>query len=164
MFQPYSNILVLLYFGPFCAWEVFSLFKIFFRSSFPPCRRITGHWGGSGSFFIEAGEGGWRLLPKEIYNSKNVKRSLIHALPLKTGRAESASSTGPPCAMQGHTEGMKITCHQVAIHRNFCPIRCWHVLGVPSQVHDYLRSKLCSLYENDCIFDKFECVWNGSDR
>uniref|UniRef100_A0A3P8YR77 Serine/threonine-protein phosphatase 2A 55 kDa regulatory subunit B n=1 Tax=Esox lucius TaxID=8010 RepID=A0A3P8YR77_ESOLU len=25
------------------------------------------------------------------------------------------------------------------------------------QVHDYLRSKLCSLYENDCIFDKFEC-------
>ncbi|TNM99272.1 hypothetical protein fugu_013836 [Takifugu bimaculatus] len=23
------------------------------------------------------------------------------------------------------------------------------------QVHDYLRSKLCSLYENDCIFDKF---------
>ena len=31
------------------------------------------------------------------------------------------------------------------------------------QVHDYLRSNLCSLYENDCIFDKFECVWNGSD-
>ncbi|XP_069755070.1 serine/threonine-protein phosphatase 2A 55 kDa regulatory subunit B beta isoform isoform X2 [Narcine bancroftii] len=31
------------------------------------------------------------------------------------------------------------------------------------QVHEYLRSKLCSLYENDCIFDKFECVWNGSD-
>lgn len=34
----------------------------------------------------------------------------------------------------------------------------------PLQVHDYLRSKLCSLYENDCIFDKFECAWNGSDR
>lgn len=32
------------------------------------------------------------------------------------------------------------------------------------QVHEYLRSKLCSLYENDCIFDKFECVWNSSDR
>ncbi|GCC27350.1 hypothetical protein chiPu_0005774 [Chiloscyllium punctatum] len=31
------------------------------------------------------------------------------------------------------------------------------------QIHDYLRSKLCSLYENDCIFDKFECAWNGSD-
>ncbi|KTG39699.1 hypothetical protein cypCar_00016655 [Cyprinus carpio] len=32
------------------------------------------------------------------------------------------------------------------------------------QVHEYLRSKLCSLYENDCIFDKFECVWNSTDR
>ena len=31
------------------------------------------------------------------------------------------------------------------------------------QVHEYLRSKLCSLYENDCIFDKFECCWNGDD-
>ncbi|XP_061590428.1 serine/threonine-protein phosphatase 2A 55 kDa regulatory subunit B alpha isoform-like [Cololabis saira] len=31
------------------------------------------------------------------------------------------------------------------------------------QVHDYLRNKLCSLYENDCIFDKFECCWNGND-
>ena len=30
-------------------------------------------------------------------------------------------------------------------------------------MHEYLRSKLCSLYENDCIFDKFECCWNGSD-
>lgn len=32
-----------------------------------------------------------------------------------------------------------------------------------SKVHEYLRTKLCSLYENDCIFDKFECCWNGSD-
>lgn len=32
------------------------------------------------------------------------------------------------------------------------------------QVHEYLRSKLCSLYENDCIFDKFECAWSGNDR
>lgn len=31
------------------------------------------------------------------------------------------------------------------------------------QVHEYLRAKLCSLYENDCIFDKFECCWNGND-
>ncbi|KAG5849663.1 serine/threonine-protein phosphatase 2A 55 kDa regulatory subunit B gamma isoform-like isoform X1 [Anguilla rostrata] len=31
------------------------------------------------------------------------------------------------------------------------------------QVHEYLRSKLCSLYENDCIFDKFECAWNSTD-
>ena len=31
-------------------------------------------------------------------------------------------------------------------------------------VHEYLRGKLCSLYENDFIFDKFECGWNGDDR
>ena len=30
-------------------------------------------------------------------------------------------------------------------------------------VHEYLRGKLCSLYENDFIFDKFECGWNGDD-
>ena len=47
-----------------------------------------------------------------------------------------------------------------------CAARCRGLTPPPScpQVHDYLRSKLCSLYENDCIFDKFECVWNGSDR
>lgn len=31
------------------------------------------------------------------------------------------------------------------------------------QVHEYLRQKMCSLYENDCIFDKFECCWSGDD-
>uniref|UniRef100_A0A8C5C3N5 Serine/threonine-protein phosphatase 2A 55 kDa regulatory subunit B n=1 Tax=Gadus morhua TaxID=8049 RepID=A0A8C5C3N5_GADMO len=31
------------------------------------------------------------------------------------------------------------------------------------QVHEYLRNKMCSLYENDCLFDKFECCWNGND-
>ncbi|KAI5645583.1 protein phosphatase PP2A 55 kDa regulatory subunit [Phthorimaea operculella] len=31
-------------------------------------------------------------------------------------------------------------------------------------VHEYLRAKLCSLYENDCIFDKFECCWSGDDQ
>ena len=40
----------------------------------------------------------------------------------------------------------------------------WHLLLFRLlQVHEYLRSKLCSLYENDCIFDKFECCWNGND-
>ncbi|XP_010915316.2 serine/threonine protein phosphatase 2A 55 kDa regulatory subunit B beta isoform isoform X1 [Elaeis guineensis] len=29
------------------------------------------------------------------------------------------------------------------------------------QVHEYLRPKLCDLYENDSIFDKFECCWSG---
>lgn len=37
------------------------------------------------------------------------------------------------------------------------PVETYHV-------HEYLRSKLCTLYENDCIFDKFECGWSGDDR
>lgn len=28
-------------------------------------------------------------------------------------------------------------------------------------IHDHLRGKLCDLYENDCIFDKFECTFSG---
>ena len=31
-------------------------------------------------------------------------------------------------------------------------------------IHEYLRSKLCVLYENDCIFDKFECCWSPRDE
>ena len=31
-------------------------------------------------------------------------------------------------------------------------------------IHDHLRGKLCDLYENDCIFDKFECTWSGDDK
>ncbi|PPD70670.1 hypothetical protein GOBAR_DD32451 [Gossypium barbadense] len=30
------------------------------------------------------------------------------------------------------------------------------------QVHEYLRPKLCDLYENDSIFDKFECCLSGN--
>ncbi|KAK2099253.1 Serine/threonine-protein phosphatase 2A 55 kDa regulatory subunit B delta isoform [Saguinus oedipus] len=53
--------------------------------------------------------------------------------------------------------------------RDYLSVKVWD-LNMESrplethQVHEYLRSKLCSLYENDCIFDKFECCWNGSDR
>lgn len=28
-------------------------------------------------------------------------------------------------------------------------------------VHEFLRPKLCDLYESDCIFDKFECAASG---
>jgi len=30
------------------------------------------------------------------------------------------------------------------------------------RIHDFLKSKLCDLYENDCIFDKFECSLSGN--
>ncbi|NWY44837.1 2ABD phosphatase, partial [Sylvia atricapilla] len=52
-----------------------------------------------------------------------------------------------------HPSVPRVPCVPVAMS-NTCPC---------PQVHEYLRSKLCSLYENDCIFDKFECCWNGSD-
>ncbi|CAJ0845881.1 2890_t:CDS:2 [Entrophospora sp. SA101] len=31
-------------------------------------------------------------------------------------------------------------------------------------IHDHLRTKLCDLYENDCIFDKFECTFSGDGQ
>lgn len=55
------------------------------------------------------------------------------------------------------------------VTRDYLNIKVWD-LAMESrpvetyQVHEYLRSKLCSLYENDCIFDKFECAWSGNDR
>lgn len=54
------------------------------------------------------------------------------------------------------------------ISRDYLSVKVWDILmdSKPLEtfpVHEYLRSKLCSLYENDCIFDKFECVWNGND-
>ncbi|KAI7751038.1 hypothetical protein M8C21_028437, partial [Ambrosia artemisiifolia] len=32
------------------------------------------------------------------------------------------------------------------------------------QVHEYLRPQLCDLYENDSIFDKFECCLSGDSQ
>lgn len=32
------------------------------------------------------------------------------------------------------------------------------------QVHDYLRPKLCDMYENDSIFDKFDCCLSGDGK
>jgi len=48
------------------------------------------------------------------------------------------------------------------IARDYLTIKIWDI-NMESQpvrtikIHDHLRSKLCDLYENDCIFDKFEC-------
>ena len=53
--------------------------------------------------------------------------------------------------------------------RDYMTVKVWDV-RVESHavetyaVHDYLRGKLCTLYENDSIFDKFECIWSNSDR
>jgi len=52
--------------------------------------------------------------------------------------------------------------------RDYLSVKVWdlHMESKPIesyQVHEYLRSKLCALYENDCIFDKYECCWSGDD-
>lgn len=31
-------------------------------------------------------------------------------------------------------------------------------------IHEKLRNRLCDLYENDSIFDKFECTFSGDGR
>lgn len=49
------------------------------------------------------------------------------------------------------------------ISRDYLTMKVWDI-NMESQpvqtiqMHDQLRPKLCDLYENDCIFDKFECA------
>ena len=54
------------------------------------------------------------------------------------------------------------------LSRDYLSLKIWDinmdsrpVKTIP--IHDHLRGKLCDLYENDCIFDKFECTWSGTD-
>ena len=53
--------------------------------------------------------------------------------------------------------------------RDYLHLKIWDVRNNSKPVnsiaiHDQLRSKLCDLYENDCIFDKFECTWSGDSE
>ncbi|TPX58912.1 hypothetical protein SpCBS45565_g07875 [Spizellomyces sp. 'palustris'] len=52
------------------------------------------------------------------------------------------------------------------LSRDYLTLKVWdmNMETKPIQtinIHDHLRSKLCDLYENDCIFDKFECTFSG---
>ncbi|KAM7471813.1 hypothetical protein LguiA_009996 [Lonicera macranthoides] len=52
------------------------------------------------------------------------------------------------------------------LSRDYMTLKLWDInmdSGPVStfQVHEYLRPKLCDLYENDSIFDKFECCSSG---
>ena len=55
------------------------------------------------------------------------------------------------------------------LSRDYLTLKIWDV-NMDSkpvktiQIHDHLRGKLCDLYENDCIFDKFECTFSGDGR
>jgi len=52
------------------------------------------------------------------------------------------------------------------VSRDYLNIKIWdlNMESKPAKVipiHEHIRSKLCDLYENDCIFDKFECTLSG---
>ena len=53
--------------------------------------------------------------------------------------------------------------------RDYMTLKVWDVRQERAPVetylvHEPLRAKLGMLYENDSIFDKFECGWAGDDR
>ncbi|XP_003381741.1 serine/threonine- protein phosphatase regulatory subunit B beta, partial [Trichinella spiralis] len=60
-------------------------------------------------------------------------------------------------------------CGDYLLTRDYLTLKVWDLKmqNRPLEtydVHDYLRSRLCTLYENDCMFDKFECCWSGDNR
>ncbi|KVH89913.1 Protein phosphatase 2A, regulatory subunit PR55 [Cynara cardunculus var. scolymus] len=55
------------------------------------------------------------------------------------------------------------------LSRDYMTLKLWDINmdSVPVatfQVHEYLRPKLCDMYENDSIFDKFECCLSGDGQ
>ncbi|CAO1617772.1 unnamed protein product [Sympodiomycopsis kandeliae] len=55
------------------------------------------------------------------------------------------------------------------LSRDYLTLKLWDVnmdkkpvKTIP--IHEHLRSKLCDLYENDCIFDKFEALWGPDGK
>src|SRR5688572_13581729 len=52
------------------------------------------------------------------------------------------------------------------LSRDYLTLKIWdlNMESRPIQtinIHDHLRNRLVELYENDCIFDKFECTFSG---
>ncbi|PAA79742.1 hypothetical protein BOX15_Mlig014120g2 [Macrostomum lignano] len=55
------------------------------------------------------------------------------------------------------------------LSRDYLQLKVWdmNMCKKPIEVypvHEHFRRNLCALYENDCIFDKFECCWSGDDK
>jgi len=53
--------------------------------------------------------------------------------------------------------------------RDYLTLKLWDIRREAKpvktlRIHDFLKSKLCDLYENDCIFDKFECDVSGNGQ
>lgn len=58
-------------------------------------------------------------------------------------------------------------CGKYALSRNYLGIKVWDLAMekkpvVSISINDHLKPKLCDLYENDCIFDKFELAVSGN--
>eukprot|EP00161_Ancyromonas_sigmoides_P001009 TRINITY_DN1084_c0_g1_i1.p1 TRINITY_DN1084_c0_g1~~TRINITY_DN1084_c0_g1_i1.p1 ORF type:complete len:447 (+),score=153.41 TRINITY_DN1084_c0_g1_i1:968-2308(+) len=56
-------------------------------------------------------------------------------------------------------------CGRYIVSRDYLTLKVWDVNMEARpvktiQIQDFLRSKLCDLYESDCIFDKFECCFS----
>lgn len=56
---------------------------------------------------------------------------------------------------------------QYILSRDYLALKIWDIRNEKQPVrkisiHEHLKQKLCDLYENDCIFDKFECTFSGS--
>lgn len=55
------------------------------------------------------------------------------------------------------------------LSRDYLTLKLWD-LNMESKpvktfnVHDYVRPKLVDLYDNECLFDKFECFWSGDGK
>jgi serine/threonine-protein phosphatase 2A regulatory subunit B len=55
------------------------------------------------------------------------------------------------------------------LSRDYLTLKIWDV-NMESKpvktinVHDYVRPKLVDLYDNECLFDKFECNYSGDGR
>jgi serine/threonine-protein phosphatase 2A regulatory subunit B len=52
------------------------------------------------------------------------------------------------------------------VSRDYLSLKIWDVNMenkpvATYHVHDHLKPKLCDLYENDAIFDKFDCTFSG---
>jgi WD40 repeat protein len=55
------------------------------------------------------------------------------------------------------------------LSRDYLTLKIWDVNMEKKPVktinmHEPLKNKLCDLYENDCIFDKFECTFSGDGK
>lgn len=57
-------------------------------------------------------------------------------------------------------------CGRYVLSRDYLTVKLWDLVNVGRgpvksfPVHPFLSQKLCTLYENDCIFDKFEVCWS----